>query len=249
MVGPTASLTPLSRADGSASYQCPSTGSNILGSVNAPIELPGRRDALKPEDATVEVFVKPGTAPGGVGERYVEGIIKNMLGKLILGREKGYARRGVVITLAIVGGESVARGDSYLTLLPALLHTSLLALLSASVPLSMTYSATVLAVDASGEIIREPSVKEAAAAASLHVFAFSSNGHLLLNESQGPFDFETWEKVHQRALTICHGTVAPSSDGDVAMAEDVDGQPLEGALREAMEEKIQQDYSWKIDAA
>lgn len=112
MVGPTASLTPLSRADGSASYQCPSTGSNILGSVNAPIELPGRRDALKPEDATVEVFVKPGTAPGGVGERYVEGIIKNMLGKLILGREKGYARRGVVITLAIVGGESVARGDS-----------------------------------------------------------------------------------------------------------------------------------------
>lgn len=111
MVGPTATLTPLARADGSASYLCPSTGSNILGSVNAPVELPGRRDALKPEEATVEVFVKPGTAPAGVSERYVEGIIKGVLGRLILGRERGYPRRGVVVTLAIVGGGSVGRGE------------------------------------------------------------------------------------------------------------------------------------------
>lgn len=113
MVGPTsATLSPLTRADGSASYKCPSTGFNILGSVNAPIELPARRDALKPEEATVEVHVKPGTYPGGVGERYVEGIVKGMLGQLVLGREKGFARRGVVITLAVIGGEGVGRGDS-----------------------------------------------------------------------------------------------------------------------------------------
>ncbi|KAE8146924.1 hypothetical protein BDV25DRAFT_161495 [Aspergillus avenaceus] len=248
MVGPTATLTPLSRADGSASYRCPSTGSNILGSVNAPVELPARRDALRPEDATVEVFVKPGTAPGGVGERYIENVIKNMLAKLILGREKGYARRGVVITLATIGGESVGRGDSYLTLLPALIHTALLALLSAAVPLSMTFSATVLAVNASGEITREPSEKEAAAATSLHALAFSSKGHLLLNESQGAFDFDTWEKVHARALAICHGTLTRTSDGDVAMAEDVDGQPLEGTVRETVEDKLHQDYAWKTDA-
>ncbi|KAA8647770.1 putative exosome complex subunit Rrp46 [Aspergillus tanneri] len=211
MVGPAASsLTPLARADGSASYKCPSTGSNILGSVNAPVELPGRRDALKPEEATVEVFVKPGTAAGGVGERYVEGIIKTLLGRLILGREKGYARRGVVLTLAIVGGESVPRGDS---------------------------------------IIREPSPNDAQSATSLHVLAFSSKGHLLLTESQGAFDFDTWERVRERALTICHGTLAQSSDGDVAMAEDVDGQPLEGIVREAVEDKLHQDYAWKIDEA
>lgn len=112
MVGPTASLAPLARADGSASYTCPSTGFNILSSVNAPVELPGRRDALKPEEATLEVFVKPGTSPGGVGERYVEGILRSMLGKLILGREKGFPRRGVVLTLAVVGGENARRGDS-----------------------------------------------------------------------------------------------------------------------------------------
>lgn len=112
MTGPFASLHPLTRTDGSASYQCPSTGFNILGSANAPIELPGRRDALKPEDTTVEVFVKPGTGQSGVGEQYVKEIIKNLLGKVVLGRERGYPRRGVVVTLAVIGGESVGRGDS-----------------------------------------------------------------------------------------------------------------------------------------
>ena len=112
MAGPTASLNPLIRTDGSASYQCPSTGFSILGSVNSPVELPGRRDALKPEEATVEVFIKPGTAPSGVGEQYAKEIIKNMVGKLILGRERGFPRRGVVITLAVMGGDGIARGDS-----------------------------------------------------------------------------------------------------------------------------------------
>ncbi|GAQ07395.1 hypothetical protein ALT_4716 [Aspergillus lentulus] len=249
MVGPTASLTPLTRADGSASYKCPSTGFDILGSVNAPVELPGRRDALKPEEATVEVFVKPGTTPGGVGERYVEGILKTMLGRLILGREKGYPRRGVVLTLAIVGGESVCRGDSYLTLLPALLHAALLALISASVPLSMTFTASILAVTSSGDIIRQPSVSQAATAKSLHVLAFSSKGHLLLNESQGTFDFATWERVHQHASAICRGTLAGSADGDVSMDGEGGEQGLEKFMRETIEDKVYQDYAWKIDAA
>ncbi|KAL5336586.1 hypothetical protein BJX70DRAFT_400526 [Aspergillus crustosus] len=249
MGGPIASLHPLSRADGSASYKCPATGSNILGSVNAPVELPGRRDALKPEEATLELFVKPGTASGGIGERYVEGILKGALGRLILGREKGYPRRGVVVTLAIIGGESVERGGSYLPLLPALLHTATLALLSAAVPLSSTLSATVLAVTPSGEITREPSAKEASAAASLHALAFTSKGHLLLNESEGRFDFDTWEEVYERALAICHGTSVLSSDGDMAMAGGVESQPLEGIVRETVEDQVHSDYAWKIDTA
>ena len=269
MVGPNVTLTPLNRADGSASYQCPSTGSNILGSVNAPVELPGRRDALKPEEATVEVFVKPGTAPAGVGERYVEGIIKTMISRLILGREKGYPRRGVVITLAIVGGQPARRGDSvrtkslsnpgghwanrsafqqYLTLLPALLNTSLLALLSASVPMSMTFSATSLAVTSTGDILREPTAEVASSAASVHVLAFSSKGHLLLNESQGAFDLDTWDNVRECALAICRGTASSGSDGDVTMTVDVDGQPLEGTIREAVEDQVHRDYAWSIDA-
>ncbi|KAJ9255549.1 hypothetical protein DTO207G8_2939 [Paecilomyces variotii] len=252
MAGPAATITPLRRADGSASYQCPFTGSQILGSVNGPIELPGRRDAQKPEEATVEVTIKPGTAAGGVGERYAEGILKNLLGRLILGREKGFPRRGIVVTLLIASGETggkVARGDSYLPLLPALLHTALFALLSAAIPLSMTYTATLLAVTASGEIVDGPSAKVAQDATSLHVLAFSSKGHLLLNESEGSFDFDTWEKVHERAHTICRGSRIRSADGDVDMGDNADASGLEGFVRETVEDKLYHDYSWKIDVA
>lgn len=112
MVGPVASLSNLGRADGSATYKCPATGYDVLGAVNAPVELPARRDALKPEEATVELFVKPGNSSGGVGERYVEGIMRSVLSEVVLGRERGFPRRGVVITLAIIGGKTAERGDS-----------------------------------------------------------------------------------------------------------------------------------------
>ncbi|CDM32163.1 hypothetical protein DTO013E5_3623 [Penicillium roqueforti] len=248
MVGPIASLSQLHRSDGSASYKCPATGYSILGAVNGPIELPARRDALKPEEATVEVFVKPGTTTGGVGERYIEGILRSVLGKIVLGREKGFPRRGVVITLAIVGGENVARGDNYLTILPALLHTGLLAMISASVPLSMTFSATLLGVTEDGDIVRDPSPTAAKAAVSLHVFAFSSKNHLLLNESEGRFGFDTWEYVRERALSICQGETTASADGDVAMGEGTASASVSGFIRETVEDQIYSDYAYKLDS-
>lgn len=122
-------------------------------------------------------------------------------------------------------------------------------MLSASVPLSMTLSATVLAVNSSDEIVREPSIKDTASSTSLHVLAFTSKGHLLLNESEGKFDFDTWEEVYERALVICHGTSTAGSDGDVAMTENEDSQPLEGLVRDTVQDQIHSDYAWKIDAA
>jgi hypothetical protein len=124
MVGTTVSLSQLNRADGSATYKCPATGYNILAAVNGPVELPARRADLKPEESTVEVFVKPGTTTPGVGEKYVEYILRSVLEKIVLGREKGFARRGVVLTLNIVGGENVERGDSVSTTTIALLYTT-----------------------------------------------------------------------------------------------------------------------------
>ena len=115
----------------------------------------------------------------------------------------------------------------------------------------MTFAATVLAVTASGEITSEPSAKDAATAGSLHVLAFSSKGHLLLNESEGAFDFDTWDKVYEIALGVCHGGKGGSSDGDVAMVGDLGGQqsPLESFVRETVEDQIYRDYSWKVNAA
>lgn len=134
----------------------------------------------------------------------------------------------------------------YLPALPALLHAALLALLSAAIPLSMTYTSTILAVDSSNKIIREPSLDDCAKAKSQHVLAFSSKGHLLLNESQGSFDFDTWDRVYEQALSICRGSKAAGQDGDVSMEAK---HNLENFVRETVEHKIASDYSWSDTAA
>lgn len=54
-------LSHLNRADGSATYS--HAGYTIIGAVNGPVEVQ-RRDEL-PEEATVEVTVRPATGVGG----------------------------------------------------------------------------------------------------------------------------------------------------------------------------------------
>ena len=113
----------------------------------------------------------------------------------------------------------------------------------------MTFSAALLAVTNSGDIIQEPSSSDAQSAASLHVLGFSSKGHLLLNESQGRFDFETWETVRQRAESICRKIpVVASIDGDVAMCEGTDEAYVDGFIRETVEDRLYNDYVWKTES-
>lgn len=112
----------------------------------------------------------------------------------------------------------------------------------------MTFSATLLGVTKSGDIVRNPSAVVAKSATSLHVLAFSSKGHLLLNESQGRFDFDTWEAVREQAASICRATTVPGSDGDIAMGEGADATSLDGFIRETVEDHIHTDYAWKIDS-
>ena len=59
---PEASLQPLQRADGSASYLC--NGYSVIAAVNGPIEIT-RRDGL-PDEAVVDVIVRPATGVGGI---------------------------------------------------------------------------------------------------------------------------------------------------------------------------------------
>jgi exosome complex component RRP46 len=62
MPGPTASLSQVNSADGSATYAC--GGYAVIGSVNGPIEVQ-RRDEI-PDEAAIEVNVRPAA---GVGSR------------------------------------------------------------------------------------------------------------------------------------------------------------------------------------
>ncbi len=58
---PAAALSSLHRADGSATYS--QNGYTVIGAVNGPIEVQ-RRDEL-PEEAAVDVIVRPAAGVGG----------------------------------------------------------------------------------------------------------------------------------------------------------------------------------------
>ena len=58
---PTAILSHLHRADGSATFS--QNGYTVIGAVNGPIEVQ-RRDEL-PEEAAVDVIVRPAAGVGG----------------------------------------------------------------------------------------------------------------------------------------------------------------------------------------
>lgn len=114
--------------------------------------------------------------------------------------------------------------------------------------MSMIYTAALVAVSPTGDLIPNPSPKDTKAATSLHVLAFSSKGHLLLNESQGDFNLDTWEKVHDCAETICRGGTKfqLTKDGDVSMAGSGEPQTLEQFVREIVEDKVREEFAWKL---
>lgn len=60
---PSAALSNLERADGSASYSW--NGYSVIGAVNGPIEVQ-RRDEL-PEEAAIDVVIRPAAGVGGIG--------------------------------------------------------------------------------------------------------------------------------------------------------------------------------------
>lgn len=59
---PSAALSNLQRADGSASYSW--NGYSVIGAVNGPIEVQ-RKDEL-PEEAAIDVIVRPAAGVGGI---------------------------------------------------------------------------------------------------------------------------------------------------------------------------------------
>ena len=81
----------------------------------------------------------------------------------------------------------------------------------------MTLTATLIAVDAS-KLISDPTAEQLKVASSIHVFAFSSHGDLLVVESEGEFDIEIWGEACQKARLACRGDEEDDSDSeDVSM--------------------------------
>ncbi|KAL8801821.1 MAG: hypothetical protein Q9200_006812 [Gallowayella weberi] len=243
----TITLSPLGRADGSASYT--DNGYTVIATVNGPVEVQ-RRDEI-PEEAAIDVILRPATGVGSVRERHLESIIEKTLRQIIL--TSAHPRTLIQIILQVVAtpGENIATGDlhqsaSNLSLLPALLQTSILALLSTSLPMTMTLTSTLIAVSRSGELLAEPSPEALEEATSAHVLSFSSHGELLVAESEGAFDIHTWDQIYGKAEHLCRSR----STRDQYQAEEVNmdsSEPmsLEDSLRNIIEEKAAREQRWK----
>ncbi|KIW03886.1 uncharacterized protein PV09_05179 [Verruconis gallopava] len=177
----------LHRADGSATYSA--DGYTAVAAVNGPLEVQ-RRDEL-PEEAAIEVNIRPAIGVGSTRERHLESLIQSTLKSVVL--TKNFPRTLIQITVQMINTPDQTSmripglsSTSYLPGLPVLLQASLLALISGAIPLETTYAAIAKRLSA-----------------SYHVFVFSGENQLLLAESEGDFSFKDWQCISEEAKHEC----------------------------------------------
>ena len=117
-----------------------------------------------------------------------------------------------------------------LELLPPLLHATILGLLSTSVPLNKTLASVVIAIGRQGTLIPSPSTSQLEQAVSIHVLAYTSHGELVVVESEGAFDIDTWEAVAETGKRMCCGDLPEIGKEAAGNMEQID-TGFEGRLR------------------
>ncbi|QUC18305.1 uncharacterized protein UV8b_02546 [Ustilaginoidea virens] len=243
---PLAELSPLPKADGSASFS--HAGYVVTAAVNGPIEAP-RRDE-NPFEALVDVVVRPSAGVGGPPERQLESIVQSALRQLIPVRD--FPRCMIQVTLQVMQtpgnayqNTKLVHAQLNLTIIPALLHAAILGVLTAAIPLKTVAAAAAVAVSArSKDLIVDPSPDEADKAGSVHVMAFTSNQELLLAESSGSFSVQDWDKVLETGRQIC--CQAQTSGPDTAMTgAELASPSIKAFIRSVMGKSSAADFQRK----
>ncbi|KAI8632353.1 hypothetical protein F5Y19DRAFT_361470 [Xylariaceae sp. FL1651] len=246
---PEALLSHLQKADGSATYSY--AGYTVVGAVNGPIEAQ-KRDEL-PEEAVIDVIVRPAAGVGGTRERHLESLLQSTLRQLIL--INNFPRTLIQIILQIVVAPEneyinakLAQANMNLPVLPALLQTAILSLLSAALPMTATLTSTSLAIaseDGGRKIVINPTAREIERSKSFHVLAFTSHDELILAESEGNFTMKEWDDVYGAASSQCC-TPSMINDANTVMDE---GRTVSADLkhftRSIVEQKTALDLYWK----
>ncbi|PNY23712.1 Exosome complex component rrp46 [Tolypocladium capitatum] len=221
---PTAELSHLPKADGSATYSY--CGFTVTAAVNGPVEAP-RRDENAFE-ALVDVIVRPAAGPGGTAERQLESILQPALRQLIPIRN--FPRCMIQIALQVMEMPE----NSY----------AITKLLQAQLAIA---TATTLAVGVEGsddDIVVDPGMAEADKAQSMHVLGFTSDDELLMVESAGSFTAEEWGKILQTGQRIC--CQDHDSGLDTAMSGDgLQSQSIRAFVRSVIRTKTSADLYWK----
>ncbi|KAI1661372.1 hypothetical protein F4813DRAFT_227047 [Daldinia decipiens] len=246
---PEALLSHLQNSDGSATFSF--AGYTVVGAVNGPIEVQ-RRDEL-PEEAAVDVIVRPAAGVGGTRERHLESLIQSTLRQIIL--VNNFPRTLIQVILQVTTtpeneyvNAKVAQATSNLPILPTLLQTAVLSLLSAALPLTATLISASLAIIADGQskkVVLNPSPREIETSQSFHVFSFTSHDELILAESEGSFTVKEWDDVFAVAQRQCCPPVT-TGDRDTLMYDgSLPGADLKQFTRSTLEGKIASDLHWK----
>ena len=106
-----------------------------------------------------------------------------------------------------------------------------------------TFVSTVVQVDKVGNIATQTDSKKIAKARSLHVFTFSSEGDLLLIESEGAFTLSEFSTLVEMARKTCLGS---QSDSQMAVdGEDYATGGLFDGLRETVTKKVISNNRWR----
>ncbi|KOS16729.1 Exosome complex component RRP46 [Escovopsis weberi] len=246
---PAAELSHLPKADGSAIFS--HGGYSVTASVNGPLEA-GRRDE-NPFQAVVDVNVRPAAGVGGTAERQLEAILQPALGHVIPLRN--FPRCVIQVTLQITEmpenayvNAKITQAQLNLALLPALLHASMLGLLTAAISLKTVASAVTLAVlhDSGGPAVKaDPSPADIARAGSVHVLGFAAGSDLLLAESEGAFTVDEWDRVLREGERICCQTQDAGGGGGGMDLDAEGGQSVKGFMRSVMQSESARGWSWK----
>lgn len=256
---PVAHLSTLPRADGSATYS--HAGYTITATANGPLEVQ-RRDE-DPDEASVDVVVRPAAGVGGPSERHLESILQKTLHEIILVQD--FPRCLIQIVLQIQSAPENDYVNTKLNLpglnigaVPALLQSAVLALLSASIPLRTTATAASFAYvpdntpsDNDYKLVSSFSPRDAAVARSTHVLAFAAHhDKLLLAESEGEFSMDEWDDVVAAARKMCCATADDDDADGMALDKKVgshssDGPDMRQFVRSTMQGKLEDALKWK----
>jgi exosome complex component RRP46 len=237
-MGPEIVQHPLARADGSTTLS--SSLYTVIAGVNGPVEVQ-RRDEL-PEEAAIEVNVRPISGVGGPRERWLETVIQAVLKSVLL--VNMHPRTLIQITLQVTNEPTVKpqRTTADVSLLPTLLNAALAALVDGGLPLSATTVATLAIVRENGEIIIDPQEKQMSSSKSIHAMAFDQHGSQLLDESSGEITVESWKSVAKAAQQACVAAMT-FNDGDATMSNG--GTEAAPWLRETLREHAVAAESWR----
>lgn len=229
---------PLIRSDGSATFS--SNLFTILAAVNGPVEAQ-RRDEL-PEEAAIEVNIRPSAGVGGPRERWLETVIASLLRSILLVHM--HPRALIQITLQVTKEPTVKlrRGVLDIAIIPALANAAFLALVDGGLPLEHTIGAALAAFTSEDQMVVEPTEKQLVGCKSVHAMAYTAHGDMLLNESAGSFQLQQWEDVAETLKKVILSTMASSSEDETMSNGTTEATPW---LRQTLEDNVKAGMAWR----